>query len=266
MLGGLFFLYSHGATQVIDAAYVYLLACITVSVAALGYWYRLAAKEEGAVAPSLDMVKNLLNTAGPMAWATIIGIGMSFSETLLLGIFRSIDEVGIYSAALRVALLVNFVLVAFNSILAPKFASLYHRNDMDEIGHLTVRSVAIMLVLTAPLFALCFLFPEYVLKLFGSEFVAASTALMILAFSQLINVMTGPIGILLMMTGHEKLMRQNSIISAGIGVIGGALLIPEFGVSGAAVSAFIGGVTLQGLCVWSVRRHLNIGFMRGFRS
>lgn len=252
--------------KVIGAAYAYVLACFIVAVFSLLYW-QMSVKG-GNVYPMTiaDVSRNLFRMANPMAWVTIIGIFMSFSETLLLGVFRSANEVGIYTAALRVTLLLNFVLLAFNSILAPKFASLYHQNKKEEIEYLASRSVEIMLLLTSPLFILCFLFPEQILKAFGSDFVAGSRCLMILASGQLINVMTGPIGILLMMTGHEKLLRQNTMTSSGIGFTAGVLLIPEFGVSGAAASAFIGGVTLQCLCAWSVKKNLGIGIIHGIRS
>lgn len=266
MLAGLFFLYRSGSTQVIHAAYIYLLACVAVSAGALVYWCRLLRGKEGYMSPSRHVIRDLLRMAGPMAWTTIIGIGMSFSETLLLGVFRTVEEVGIYSAALRVALLVNFVLVAFNTILAPKIASLFHNDERVEIERLASHSVMVMLMMTAPLFILCFGFPEKVLSLFGPEFIAGSVTLMVLACGQLLNVMTGPVNIMLLMTGHELEAKRNRIISAVTGVVAGLTLIPQFGIAGAAFSALIGGAVLQWLSVRSVKVSLNVHLLPVFKS
>jgi len=258
-------LLQHTDVDISAAAYAYLASCITVAVFALLYWRRIVKDGSDSDMSVMDAGRQLLQTANPMALTAIIGIAMSFSETVLLGVFRSASEVGVYAAALRLALLVNFVLVAFNSILAPKFATMFHQKNIDEIEKLVAKSIMLMLVLTLPVFTVCIFMPEYILQLFGAEFAIGSIALIILALGQLVNVMTGPVGILLLMTGHERRMRKNSIISAGLGLLAGLLFIPYFGVNGAALSAVVGILVLQGLSVWSVSKYLKINVLRGFR-
>jgi len=52
---------------------------------------------------------------------------------------------------------------------------------------------------------ICTLFPVFVLNFFGEEFVAAAPLLVVLSLGQLINVATGSVGFLLLMSGHEKI-------------------------------------------------------------
>ncbi len=243
---------------VLAAAYAYLWGTLAASILGLFVWRLYAGSHRGVLSGWFAFLKGLLDIASPMAWVSIIGIAMSLSETVLLGVFRDAGEVGVYAAALRVAMLVNFILVAFNTILAPRFAALFHQNRLKEMELLAAHSVQLMLFLSLPVFVVCLFFPEQVLGLFGNAFSNGAVGLMILAIGQLVNVATGPVGVLLLMTGYERHMRRNWMLSALVGLVAGLLLVPPFGVIGASISAVIAGVILQGLLVWSVKRNLNI--------
>lgn len=261
LMGGVFV-----SSSVNTVAYAYMLACYVTLVAAFLLWRRALNQVAGREMKGTVRSIVLLNTAAPMAWVALVGIAMSFSETILLGIFHSSSEVGVYAAALRLALLINFVIIAFNSILAPKFAALYKQNALSEITRLANSSVWMMSVLTLPIFGLFFIFPEYLLSLFSPDFAMASTALMILAFGQLINIIAGPVGIILLMSGHETLMRKNALIAALISFSLGVVFIPVYGVIGAACAATTGMIILNGLLSWSVGKKLGVivTFMRPF--
>ena len=246
------------SSSVISVAYAYLFSCFFTLIVALLFWKgifrKLADHDMGALVESVTLLK----TATPMAWVTLVSIAMSFSETILLGVFHSSAEVGVYAAALRLALLINFVIIAFNSILAPKFAALHKQEALSEMKQMADSSVKIMLLLSLPAFGLFFIFPEYLLLIFSPGFTDASTALMILTFGQLFNILAGPVGIMLLMTGHEAVMRKNVVIAAAISFSLGVVLIPVYGVIGAAGAATSGMIALNYLSSWSVRNVLGI--------
>ena len=52
------------------------------------------------------------------------------------------------------------------------------------------------------------------MSLFGPEFRAGGPVLTILAAGQYVNVLTGSVGYLLMMTGNERLVRNNMAVAA----------------------------------------------------
>lgn len=81
--------------------------------------------------------------------------------------------------------------------------------------------------------------PEPVLSIFGPDFVAASAALRILALGQLVNLATGSVGTILIMTGHQRISLLNSVAGAVMVVILGLILIPRYGATGAAAAASI---------------------------
>ena len=247
-------------TELKGAAYAYVLTTYVAFGIAAFLWQRSSCLKHDTTTIQQEAVSfiTLLNTANPMAGVTFVSVAMSFNETLLLGIFRTSEEVGIYAAALRLALLINFVIIAFNSILAPKFAALHRQEALSSIEILAISSVRIMFFLTLPIFVVFFIFPDYLLLIFSPYFAAASGALMILAFGQLFNILAGPVGNMLLMTGHEKEMRKNVIVAAFASFSLGVVIISDFGVVGAAWASTAGMIILNCLCSWSVRKKLRI--------
>jgi len=197
-------------------------------------------------------IRELLATATPIAWVTIFSVWLGFSETFLLGLYRTTDEVGYYAAPLRLVMLLNFLPVAFNAVLAPKFAVLHRQERGQELVSLARRATLVMLALSCPVFLALFLFPEALLALFGGEFTTGSTTLVILAVGQLVNVATGPVGAILLMTGNERTMRRHMIVTVLVNVALALTLIPPFGIVGAACSAATGMVVLNLLSLHTV--------------
>jgi O-antigen/teichoic acid export membrane protein len=95
--------------------------------------------------------------------------------------------------------------------------------------------------------------------LFGPEFVAGSTVLMVLALGQLINVITGSVGFLLSMTGHERDLLKSTVIAAILMLILCAWLIPAYGMMGAAIAQTVSLSVQMFTNSWFVKRAL--GFM-----
>ncbi len=186
-------------------------------------------------------VKHLMNTALPMFWSSFFQIFSKWSTLFILGALGSSTDVGIFSISSRTAALINFILVAVNSISAPKFAELYRKKNIVEIENVA-KSTSLLLTLFSFPILIFFLFaPNFILGWFGDNFTKGSISIMILAVAQFINVSTGSADTLLMMCGHEKLQRNNIAFNAIANIILSFLLIPFMGINGAAIAA---GLTL----------------------
>ena len=94
--------------------------------------------------------------------------------------------------------------------------------------------------------------------LFGQEFVSGSPALIILSGAQLVNAAAGSVGLTLMMTGHERSTAYGLFVSAVVNVVLNAVLIPQFGVVGAAVATATSTILWNVLLIIEVYRKLGI--------
>lgn len=219
---------------VVGAVTAYVVATSLVLLLSVGLWHRATRQMKGVPA-SFD-ARLLLTTSLPLFWVTLMNLTMSWTDTLMLGIWEDSASVGIYSVAMRTAKLTSFILVAVNSIAAPKFAALYGQGDYQSLGSLA-RSVArLMTLLAAPILLVFIIAPSWVLRLFGPGFASGAAVLMILSFGQFVNVATGSVTYLLIMCGYEKLTRNNVTLYAILNVVLNAVLIPKFGIMGAAVA------------------------------
>ena len=77
---------------------------------------------------------------------------------------------------------------------------------------------------------------KYILGLWGQQFESSYWILIIITVGQIFNVSTGSTGIVLMMTGHEKLIGRITFLSAVMNLLLNYLLIPEYSATGAAIA------------------------------
>ncbi len=200
----------------------------------------------------------LLTTSMPLFGIVVMNMFITLSPILFLGVWESSENVGVYNAASRTAMLTSFVLIAVNSIAAPKFSALYQRGEMEALGSVARNSAKLMVLLASPVLLLFIFFPEWILSIFGDQFKQGSTVLIILAIGQFINVATGSVGYLLMMTGNERLMRNNLLFCVILGLLLNSWLVPEYGILGAAVAAALILSTQNLIAMLLVWRELKI--------
>ena len=149
---------------------------------------------------------------------------------------RSTFEVGQFRTAWQIAGLIMLLVTTFDTVAGPRIAAAYRVRDIATIRRIMRQQVGTMSLLSLPLFVLTLGFPEWVLGLFGPNFVGGATALRILALGQLINILAGPIGVVLLMTGNERQSLYVSVISLAMLAVCCFTLIPAYGLNGAAMT------------------------------
>jgi len=200
----------------------------------------------------------LLRTAMPLMWAAVLSFTFQVADTLMLGLLRSGEEVGVYAAVLKLGAVVSMLLLAVNYVTAPQFAGMWHAGDIVALGKLARRTALLMSLLVTPVVAALVIFPGPILSMFGAEFRVGGTALIAVALGQFANVATGSVGYLLAMTGNQRAFR-NTLAAGAILFIGlNLVLIPRYGMTGAGI-AFGVAITVQNLLQTAVvRRRIGI--------
>ena len=193
-----------------------------------------------------------------------LSITNQWSSQIILGILSNSQSVAYFATAQRAAFLVSFVLVAVNSIAAPKFSALYSTNDIDGIGRMMRISSLIMIAFAMPILMLYIFCSEVVMGLFGETYRDANLVLIILSVGQMVNVATGSVGYLLQMTGYEKELRFNVLISTFLLVILNIVLIPKYEAIGAACATAFSVSVANLLSVRSVKKKLGINSLKFF--
>jgi O-antigen/teichoic acid export membrane protein len=122
-----------------------------------------------------------------------------------------------------------------------------------------------MLMAALPIFLVMMLIPNELLRIFGEDFVGAVWVLRLIGLGQFINVMTGPVGVILQMTKYVALNFLNAVLIVAITIFLQIQLIPSYGILGAAIADLTGLSILNFLRLAEVFFLLRIHpFNRGF--
>jgi len=177
-----------------------------------------------------------------LAFLAILNLIPQHAGVLMLGLMRSADEVGLYKVAYQTASFIPFGLMAVNTAIAPTLAQLYAIGDKGKLRKVMMTASAVATAFALPLVLLFTLRGGWLLGLaFGKAFAASKTALAIITGGQMINAITGPVRLLLIMSGHENKAALSVGIGAVINLLLNGVLIISLGVVGAAIA---GGLTI----------------------
>ncbi len=251
------FLFAARIQDASSAAAVYLAANLVVFAFSHVLWRRNLPKQGLAEAQPLGW-RRLMATAMPMYGSAMADVVMTFSDVLILGLFVSAGEVGIYTAAARTALLTRFLLLANSAVAAPRFAALHAAQDHVGLAKLARRSTLLTTVASVPLLLMFLVFPEKILSLFGPQFEAGAQVLMVLTMGQFVNAATGPVGYLLNMSGYHRIEGRIAVVGALMTVGLCLVLIPLWGIVGAAAANAMATASCNLLRVYFAHSRLGI--------
>ena len=179
-------------------------------------------------------------------------------DVLMIGSFKGLAEVGLYSPVNRGAQLITFILMAVSSSLAPTVASRYANGELGKLQK-TITSGVRTVAGVALLFALSLGIGSYwYLSLFGPEFTEGQNALYIFCAGNFLYTSLGLSYMTLNMTGHERAAVVIGWGAMTVNVVLNILLIPRWGIEGAALATSIGSTLGALVGVMVVKRKLGI--------
>jgi O-antigen/teichoic acid export membrane protein len=216
--------------------YLYLLVPIIISPLSLFAVKKCFGGTNSLGCHRVESFSTLLNLSFPMFVTSFLVLIISQADFVLLGIFATEKEVGIYHVVIKLASMTSFVLMSINSILAPKFSELYYGKKLLELKSIGVAATKLAVLISTPILFMTLLFGKWLLSLFGQEFVIGFSALAIVVFGQFVHTITGSVGYFLNMSGHQRQLRNLMVLSAILSVMLNLTLIPKYGILGSAVA------------------------------
>ncbi len=227
---------------VLGAAFSFVSANIVAALAG-GCLWRLATPDLVSSSGGEFDTRSFLKSSIHLYHIVIMGLFLTRAPGLFLGVWGTKADIGVFDIAFRTAMLTSFVLNAMNSIIPAKIAELYQRRDMELLDRTIRRMAFVTALLASPAVAFFLLMPSKVMVFFGPDFVRGAPALAILAVGQFVNAAVGSVGFVLIMTGREKILRNITLAMMLLVVALSFLLIPRWGVVGAA---WAGAITAAG--------------------
>ncbi|MFQ5511450.1 MAG: flippase [Candidatus Krumholzibacteriia bacterium] len=200
----------------------------------------------------------LIRFSVPLLLVSVVNLLMRRTDSLLLGYFRSSAEVGVFNVAMNVAVITSVVLVSFNAIFAPMISDLYNRGETKTLEGLYKTVTRWVWTISCPAFLLVLLLSREILSVFGPEFVAGWAVLITLSCAQMLNAGVGSVSMMLVMSGRQKIVMYNTIGMSLANIVLNLLLIPRYGIMGAALASGVSIVALNLIMLFEVYGHLGI--------
>lgn len=241
-----------------DAAVLaYAGSWIPSALAARMLWRR-EATGFGDRAATSEETRSAIRYGLPRAPAGLLAQAVFWADLWVLAAFERGTPLDAYSAAARISQVLLLFLTSLNLVFSPFAADLHARGERERLDELFKRSTRWALAATLPLLIVLFVAADDVLHAFSGRFEAGQTALRILLVGQALNVATGSVGFVLIMTGYTGLDLIDNVIGTALLIGLAAGLTVAFGIEGTAAAAAISTVALKLLRLAQVRRRVGI--------
>lgn len=237
--------------------------------ATAGMTVALGAVLAAAVAQTIVMQRRLSQTvprAAPRyAYAKWFGISLPLlvggvceiviqnADVLLLNLFRPSEEIGHYFAAAKTTGLALFILYAVGTAYAGPIAAAHALGNRAEVERLVGTAVRWTFIPAAIVIIGILAVGYPVLAQFGETFTDAYPLMFILAAGMLTKAAMGPSEIILNMMGYQRITALSLGTAAAVAVSLNLILIPLWGVAGAAVATATAFATMAAINGFAVR-------------
>jgi len=186
----------------------------------------------------VDMIKYSL----PLFMSSIIGILLRQADIIMLGFIKTEEAVAVYKISVQICAIIPFFKHITGSFFSPMISSLYHAGKKEEMIHTFKEVTKWSFTVGLMIFIGIILFGKSALHLFGEDFIYGHRALIIVACGFLAGVAAGHTGSMISMTGHPKFNLLSSTVTFTVNIVLNILLIPKYGILGAAVATLISSI------------------------
>jgi len=189
--------------------------------------------------------------------ANSIGFLNTNIDSIMIGYYLNPAEVGIYAIAVLLAQILTLIPNAVQRVTAPATATLYRKGDIEGVRRIFYSTLKKSLLLSIGSATLIAVFGPYIIALlFTEEYLVSYIPLLILLLGYSIGASFAAVGTTLSSIGKVHIPFRISAVCGVLNVILNILLIPIFGISGAALATAATMIANFGITVKVVQHYI----------
>jgi O-antigen/teichoic acid export membrane protein len=181
----------------------------------------------------------------PLVLWTMMSATEHHMDVLMLGAMAGPTASGTFAAADKIATTLMYVPYAVNVVLGPEYARLHIQARSADFQRLLTRSSRLTFALVLAGAAVLIVAGKWLLGLFGSTFIVAYAALVVLCIDRICDGFAATVGGALVMTGNERVVARAVGLGAVVNIVANYLLIPRYGALGAALATLASTVVAR---------------------
>jgi O-antigen/teichoic acid export membrane protein len=191
--------------------------------------------------PAVTKRREMLQFSVPLLLSTAFSFVINDLDTLLLGYFSATPEpVGIYGVIYPIATILNSAIAAFSFVFMPVISELHAQEKREQVSRIYQVVTKWVFMTTFPAFLVIVLFPEKTISLtFGAKYASGGLALSILIIGFFVNTVVGLNRRVLVSVGATRVDMYVSASAATLNAVLNVVLIPAYGVVGAAIATAV---------------------------
>ncbi len=206
-----------------------------------------------------------LKESAPLGIAAFVNFLYFKADAILLSLYRSSHEVGIYGASYKVLESLIYFPSMFMGLIMPVFAyNIFHRPK--KFLMLASKTLKAIWLATIPLTVFMFFLSEEAIRIIaGKDFIEASKVLKILSFALGAIFLAQFFNSILITVNHQKTLLKILSVTAGLSVILNLIFIPIYSYMGVAVISTFCQILVT-IIAYKISRRWGVGWGEGWRK
>jgi O-antigen/teichoic acid export membrane protein len=203
------------------------------------------------------LLKKLLMFGLPIFIGGFGSLILTYTDTLTITVFRSLDEVGLYQAAQPSARILWYLTTTLTVVLYPMISELWAKNEKTLLRQALHFLTKFSFILIIPLALVFIAFPDIVINvLFGSRYLGGAAVLQIFGLASIVYALYDILITVITGIGRPFVVTKTIAIMALFNLVGDLALVPRYGIEGAAMITFTSFVIGLVLAVCYARKFI----------
>ncbi|EGA63701.1 polysaccharide biosynthesis C-terminal domain-containing protein [Vibrio brasiliensis] len=236
---------------------------IVCNLASLFYWVILIRKYYQSIPTKdkgLKLDKEFLRFSILSGISSILSMIYLWSDNILIGFYMENYDVGLYGAMFIVAVIVrNFWFMAFTPILLPVLTKYIVRKEHSEVIQTFETLQKILVALTLPVATVFLVGGDYLISLmYTDEYLNGLSAFQTLVLLYTVCICFGYSSYVVSAEGRADVIFKLTVFTLVINIVLNMILIPKYGLIGAAIATGMSEVVFSLSCFAFIRRKYKI--------
>ncbi len=199
-----------------------------------------------------------------VAFNNIASSSLVHFDKLLIPVFTGPAQLTYYSVPGAITNRISGISSTFSTLLFPITVSLHSLSDAEKLKRVYQRSVRLIAILATSISLSIIGVADKILLYWIDENFAKQTTmvLIVLTITNGILAIFNPLSQMLMAMNKMKFLTTGTIVMAGVNILALCVLMPFFGINGAAVAYLLGVLPIVGMFYYAEKKYFKVSYVK----
>ncbi len=206
----------------------------------------------------INNLKVILQYSALMIIASSVASVILDIDKVMLGYFVEIKEIAYYNVAIFIAVVIAVPQRSMHQILTPLVAQFLNAKNFKALNDLSIRSSLTLFLISGFIFLLITLNINQLYHIIPNQFSNAIFVVFIIGLAKLYDALMGSNNAILFNSDYYKIALFFGVVLVGVMVALNMVLIPLYGINGAALATFFAVFMYNTLKLYFIYKKFNI--------